>query len=1514
MIFYENRSLFSDYYLEERIDTHAEWAEDISAAFEAARALYRDKREVLAGANEAQTEAEFIRPLLREVLGFQFDVQARVTRQGRLNWPDYALFTREQDKIEAQRRRDEQEAYYARAAAVADAKFWGRPLDRKISDPRDELTNANPSFQIVNYLVATGVDWGVLTNDQRWRLYYARARSRVDTYYEVDLAQVLASGDPSTGSGQAMDAFRYFYHFFRAAAFERDPQTEQSFLEAVYEGSVNYGAELERRLKELIFKRIFIHLATGFLRTIYVRDHRRTNGSGAVETRQELDTVYQGTLRLLYRLLFLLHAEARDLLPVDDRHGYYRYSLTRLKREVAERLDRGEKLSAVSADIWCHLEGLFDIIDQGDPALDVPRYNGGLFRRDNPQNDFLNTHRIADAYLAPAFDLLTRERDPETGHHVFIDYKTLDVEQLGSIYEGLLEFHLESGETERLPKSDDETSEVSLVNDKGERKATGSYYTPHYIVAYIVEQTLGPVLEEREGRFRALMAEIEPRRKRLEEIKRKLDAEPERSDAAITRWTNERTSLRRELSELEPRAIDALLGIKVCDPAMGSGHFLVHAADWLAEHLIVVLNEFPDNPVLRQIAQIREQIVTELTRQGITIDAAQLKDTNLLKRMVMKRAIYGVDLNPMAVELTKLSLWLDSFTVGAPLSFLNHHLKVGNSLIGARVEEVREALEREGAQYHMFGGPFAGLLTATELMRGVAARTDATFDEVEESVAIYADFEEAMLPYKRVLDLWVSRYFGNAEAEHMLRIHGNDALAAVVDEEARQALPPQYQEAARKGRDLWEEKRFFHWELEFPEVFVDLESKDWQENPGFDAVIGNPPYIRSVRLKDVDPLSWKYYAQTYQTAATREFDIYLCFTEQGLKLMNQQGYCGLIIPNKWLTTRVGETLRMIIAEQKAIRHIVDFGHYQVFDGPTTYTCLLFLNGTPRREIEVATLEKAEPNHQPLPKSEGDWQRGSLLLSKLDAEAWIFALGPARALLEKLKRHPQLKKIATVFMGTGTRADSVYFMKRQGNRFYSRSLEEWVEIEDTLMHPALTGQDIDPYTYETDNYLLSPYRLVGDTLELIPPDEMASHYPKAWAYLNQPTNLQILEGRDKGAFENRADWYAYGRPQNMHLFAKEKIVGPDVAGRAEFMYDADGRYIIDTIYAIQTREGVQFSLLALTALLNSPVMTFFLQQTGTDLRGGYFRMKTAYLNPFPIPRIDFTTPPDERERLVDVGINEAAEWIESTEPFSVDSVTFSEFSDSSLGRWLDERLSGDPQPNSLAIGPEADVAHDLLAYLTKQMISLHEERQRLEKALDPFKYLNRGAPFIKLGDAFAEEIKYGELLHGPPDPAVAHHDIDGLRMVPAGDQWELQAQLKLRDPDDEWRSWQYEENGPSTGSGRGYIARRWVPVYRLEMEEAKARYYQHAFLVLDQFAEARSFPGGYTRTALKKLRLSRVPAFDAEANLAPLVELSRELATVKGQTARTDALIDQIVYRLYGLTEDEVAVVEEHGAV
>ncbi|HKJ66848.1 MAG TPA: restriction endonuclease, partial [bacterium] len=662
--YYENRSLFSDYYLENRMADHPRWEEDLSDIFQEMQAIYQEHRDHLDGLNEAQTEEEFIRPVLN-ILGFTWDVQTDVERQGRHNYPDYSLFQDEAAKKEALRHRDDPGMYYSHAIALADAKYWGRPLDQKLSDPREEYTNRNPSFQIIHYLVATGLEWGIVTNGAVWRLYSTKARSRVDTYYEMNLQKMLENAgadSPSRAvSAENLRAFKYFYHFFRAAAFIRDPETKKSFLEQVFDGSVNYGSQLQTRLKNLIFDQIFVHLAEGFIQ------HQRQNDHPEIESQENLDAIYEGTLRLLYRLLFILYAEARDLLPVKDEHGYRNYSLLSLKQRAAKAVDRGDTLVSIGHDYWNDLRDLFRFIDQGEPDLNIPRYNGGLFRSDHPKNDFFEQNMVPDKYLVPALDLLTRDVEPDTGQKRFIDYKTLDVEQLGSIYEGLLEFHLRIAEKElavvkekgaeaykslsevKNPIRTVQPGEPYLENDKGQRKATGSYYTPDYIVQYIVENTVGSVLKERADQFGKLMDEIQER---------------------------QRGRRKQSVRQLERQASESLLGIKICDPAMGSGHFLVRATDYLTEQIILELNKYPDNPVIHRIETIRNDVVETLEEQGIAIDRDALKDTNLLKRMVMKQCIYGVDLNPMAVELAKLSLWLDSFTIGAPLSFLDHHLKV----------------------------------------------------------------------------------------------------------------------------------------------------------------------------------------------------------------------------------------------------------------------------------------------------------------------------------------------------------------------------------------------------------------------------------------------------------------------------------------------------------------------------------------------------------------------------------------------------------------------------------------------------------------------------------------------------------------------------------------------------------------------------------------------------------------------------------------------------------------------
>ena len=306
-----------------------------------------------------------------------------------------------------------------------------------------------------------------------------------------------------------------------------------------------------------------------------------------------------------------------------------------------------------------------------------------------------------------------------------------------------------------------------------------------------------------------------------------------------------------------------------------------------------------------------------------------------------------------------------------------------------------------------------------------------------------------------------------------------------------------------------------------------------------------------------------------------------------------------------------------------------------------------------------------------------------MVNSLKKDAWNFASGQAEILLSKLKTLPSLEQFGVVFSGTGTRADQVYFMQRYEDKFFSRSLGQWVEIEPELMKPALTGRDIDSYSFEPDNYLLFPYQLLPEQTTLIPAQDLASRFPKAWAYLSHPTNRHQLESRDKGSFQGRIDWYKYSYPRNMNILNLPKIVLPDVAGQPEFTFDDEGRYIIDTAYAIRLLPNFFLNPLFIITLLNSSLMLFFIRETGTDLRGGYFRMKTAYLNPFPIPTITFTTPTAERERLTQ----------------------------QIIARYDSGDNAGVVTAAQAAITAEqTDVVHDLLAHLAQRMIDLNKAKQ------------------------------------------------------------------------------------------------------------------------------------------------------------------------------------------------------------
>jgi hypothetical protein len=234
-------------------------------------------------------------------------------------------------------------------------------------------------------------------------------------------------------------------------------------------------------------------------------------------------------------------------------------------------------------------------------------------------------------------------------------------------------------------------------------------------------------------------------------------------------------------------------------------------------------------------------------------------------------------------------------------------------------------------------------------------------------------------------------------------------------------------------------------------------------------------------------------------------------------------------------------------------------------------------------------------------------------------------------------------MAQVFQGTGTRADKVYLVENRGKerglvRVYSPEKDAEYLLEPTFLKPALRGRGIGRYEIlDRGLVLIVPYEFVGGKYVLVQQEKLTDLAPRTLEYLNECKPR--LDEREKGRFKG-AGWYCYGRPQNLDRFeVTEKIILPDVANRGTCFLDREGRWLLDTAYAIVSQPNLNVDLRFIMAILNSPLLTYFLKETGTSLRGGYFRMKTAYLNPFPIRPINFSDPTDKARHDKMIGLVE-----------------------------------------------------------------------------------------------------------------------------------------------------------------------------------------------------------------------------------------------------------------------------------
>lgn len=1235
--------LFTEHFLREGIATTAAWRQ--LSANPTRISVFRD-RLVAAFDNfpwarepdESQTEQDLIFRVL-EALGWSRDAwrtQVRAARHGRSDVPDMLLFADAAAKRGAAAETGP-EREFRHGVAIVESKRWNRPLDRAARSGRGVPDEREvPSTQMLRYLSRADalsdrrIQFGILTNGRIWRLYWQAAKSRSEEFFEIDLPGMLPLTTPirdllAPPETEHEHWLRVFLLLFGRDSFVPDAALGRSFhLIALDEGRT-WESEVASDLSRLVFGEVFPTL----VRSLDAGDRQRP----APRTPAYLRELKESALILLYRLLFLLYAEDRELLPVRDGGGglYPDYSLRRIRREIARRIDAGQAAWGSRAIYFARVRDLCRAIDEGDSSLGLPPYNGGLF--DPMAAPILERVELPDAVLAPILDALSHRT--ANGRRLWINWRDLSVQQLGSIYERLLEHEL-------IEREDG----VAVRQDDSGRHASGSYYTPEVLVRLILERAVGPLLAECEDRFRrsaeALGADRRPKPERL-----------------------------GELAALDPAS--AMLEVKVCDPAMGSGHFLVSLVDYLADRVLEAVAGVSalvpwatpayESPLVARIAAIRERILGLARERGWRLDQDQLDDRRIVRRMILKRVVHGVDKNPMAVELAKVALWLHTFTVGAPLSFLDHHLRCGDSLLGQWVGDANRWLHERSSL--IVNRHIVAAQNAAQPMAAIEAMTDADIAEVEESASTFVTVREATEPLAAFLSLLQGeRLIGVLDAaptrrprestrtarhdQQMAAWKRAEAFNRLLDNTlgdpvaiARGALPvapprpaeqlgllpaePDTQPVLFAGtemdielraeaqrlvdavRALAAEHRFTHWQLAFPNVW-----RNWSSSApegGFDAVIGNPPYVRQEQLAAIKPALRKGYA-TYDGVA----DLYVYFYELGLRLLRPGGRLSYVVSNKWLRAGYAAELRAFFAERAWLDAVIDFGHAKgFFPGADVFPCVIVAR---RPEAEDGGPETTAACQ--IPRDLVRLDRVSEQVAELSfplpragfsRSAWVIEPPAVGALLDKIRR-------AGVPLREYAGVSPLYGIKTGDNEVFAIQAETRDALirdnpsADEIIRPLLRGVDIARWHPPQAGWWLI-FARKGIDIERYPAvlnylSEFRSRLePRPASWVGDPKNWP---GRKPGTYK----WYELQDPvEYFSQFSLPKIVIKRIEYHADCAVDVGGNLVNDAGLILPSVDPW------LLACLNSPLLWYLRFRTFPHKKDEALAMDIPFVEQLPV---------------------------------------------------------------------------------------------------------------------------------------------------------------------------------------------------------------------------------------------------------------------------------------------------------
>lgn len=1070
---------------------------------------------------------------------------------------------------------------------------------------------ASPTTKLERLLRETGVELGLVTNGEAWRLVVA---SPAETASWITWTATTWAESPLT-----LAAFRDLLgsERFFAGSLEGVPL---ELIRRSRERQLDVADQLGEQARDAL---------SLFIRALDDVDSGTAEGFlGGYSDREVFDT----GVAFVMRLLFLLFAEENALLP----HGTVAYDRAYGVLHLLTELEKQHRLSpeklAHSFSAYARLLATSRLIHDGsvDPDIRIAAHGGRLFDpaqypllegRDN-EGEWLWTPpsppRVPDSVIR---EMLRCLKYAEVGGvRQLVSYRTLAVEQIGHMYEGLLDLRvlrapaatgvllLEPSPKEPEPVLtwssldglDDDAAfkllakttkrtkaQISRTVERGRQrdpdKSAGPAFSPGHAVAYLVQP--GGVIRP-QGRY---LGYGEDRHSQGTHY----------TPVAVTQ-----PMVRRLLEPLVREAVEGgtagpvrdpkhLLSLRVCDPAAGSGAFLVQSARFISEALVESWEaeeaRRPDDvlalPYASTAAGEPEEVLMPSDRAEKELWA---------RRYVVEHCIYGVDINPLAVEMAKLSLWLIALSKDKPFTFLDHAIRAGNSVVGVSGDQLRSwSVDPTAKQQSAFAQKAgAAAQRAAELRKRVWQLPPATAEAEKDS--LLAESQAATMQARTAADLLASAWLGDRDRDQAIRLQSEDQLRVMgassdADWASLRAI----------ALERLAGERPFHWTIEFPEVFL--------TSGGFDAVIGNPPYVRQELLG-----STKRYLSEAFKAYVGTADLYVYFYELSLWLLRPGGRFSLIVTNKWIKAGYGGKLRHLLSSDAWIDSIVDFGHAKnIFKGVDVFPCILTVRrpdaskGPPT--TQVCVLGANEVRLEELPERLVD-EAFDIDRRKLSGDPWQLEPKVVTDLFQKLAS-------IGVPLSEYTSAKPYYGVKTGCNAAFVIDTVRRAEIlqrdpgATDLIRKLVRGRDINRWSVDwADQWIIfarrgvqiSSYPGIVEHLEEF--RSALEPKPEGWKGGKWP-------GRKAGPYQ----WYEVQDPvAYWEEFAKPKIVYPDIQYAPQYALDLDGSIVADTVFFLPDNDPW------ILAVLNSPAIWWFNWRHLAHGKDDALRAKSYKLQQVPIP--------------------------------------------------------------------------------------------------------------------------------------------------------------------------------------------------------------------------------------------------------------------------------------------------------